>query len=57
MPELAALLKAKRAVDVHPTCLSKLLRAAGFTYKKPLLASKRSSPRRYNPATLSFSTT
>lgn len=34
MPELAAVLKEKRGVCVHPTCLSKLLCAAGFTYKK-----------------------
>lgn len=34
MPELAAVLTAERGVSVHPTCLSKLLCAAGFTYKK-----------------------
>ncbi|MEZ5916165.1 MAG: hypothetical protein R3C40_01080 [Parvularculaceae bacterium] len=34
MPELAAVLEAERGVQAHPTCLSKLLCAAGFTYKK-----------------------
>lgn len=34
MPELACVLSAERGVEVHPTCLSKLLCAAGFTYKK-----------------------
>ena len=34
MPELAAVLKSERGVSVHPTCLSKLLCAEGFTYKK-----------------------
>lgn len=34
MPELAAVLEEERGVCVHPTCLSKLLCAAGFTYKK-----------------------
>ncbi len=34
MPELAAILAAERGVEVHPTCLSKLLCAEGFTYKK-----------------------
>lgn len=34
MPELAAALAAERDVSAHPSCLSKLLRAAGFTFKK-----------------------
>ena len=34
MPELAGILEAERGVMVHPTNLSKLLRRAGFTYKK-----------------------
>lgn len=34
MPELAAVLTAERGVSAHPSCLSKLLRAAGFTFKK-----------------------
>lgn len=34
MPELAAVLEEQRGVRVHPTCLSKLLCAEGFTYKK-----------------------
>lgn len=34
MPELATVLEAERGVCVHPTCFSKLLCAAGFTYKK-----------------------
>ena len=34
MPELAGILEDERGVCVHPTCLSKLLCAAGFTYKK-----------------------
>lgn len=34
MPELAAVLEQERGVAAHPTCLSKLLCAEGFTYKK-----------------------
>ena len=34
MPELAAVLNTERGVIAHPSCLSKLLRACGFTYKK-----------------------
>ena len=34
MAELAAVLEAERGVGVDPTCIGKLLRAAGFTYKK-----------------------
>ncbi len=34
MPELASVLKDEHGVQVHPTCLSKLLCAAGFSYKK-----------------------
>jgi transposase len=34
MPELAEILAAERGVEVHPTNISKLLCAAGFTYKK-----------------------
>lgn len=34
MPELAGVLEEERGVCVHPTCLSKLLCAEGFTYKK-----------------------
>jgi len=34
MPELAAVLEAARGVTAQPTCLSKLLCAEGFTYKK-----------------------
>lgn len=41
MPELAAVLEAERGVVAHPTCLSKLLCAEGFTYKKTLLASEQ----------------
>ncbi|MEZ5897635.1 MAG: IS630 family transposase [Parvularculaceae bacterium] len=41
MPELAAVLETARGVTAHPSCLSKLLCAAGFTYKKTLLASEQ----------------
>lgn len=34
MPELAAMLSAERGVTVDPSNISKLLCAAGFTYKK-----------------------
>jgi transposase len=34
MKELAARLKEERGVEAHATCIGKLLRAAGFTYKK-----------------------
>lgn len=34
MPELAVVLEEERGVTAHPTCLSKLLCAEGFTYKK-----------------------
>ena len=34
MPELAAMLSAERGVAVDPSNISKLLCAAGFTYKK-----------------------
>lgn len=34
MPELAAILSAERGVSVDPSNISKLLCAAGFTYKK-----------------------
>lgn len=34
LPELAALLLARRGVKAHPSALSRLLSGAGFTYKK-----------------------
>lgn len=34
LAELAAVLKAEQGVETHPSCLSKLLCAAGFSYKK-----------------------
>lgn len=41
MPELAAMLSAERGVTADPSNISKLLCAAGFTYKKTLLASEQ----------------
>ena len=46
MPELAAMLRAERGVTVDPSNISKLLCAAGFTYKK-----KRCWRRNKNAAT------
>lgn len=34
MPELAALLQAEKSVTAHPSSLSRVLCAAGFSYKK-----------------------
>lgn len=40
MPELAAKLEAECGIVAHPASLSRLLRAAGFTVKKTLLADE-----------------
>jgi hypothetical protein len=40
LPELAGRLAAEHGVAVHPTSLSRLLKVAGFTVKKTLLASE-----------------
>jgi hypothetical protein len=41
MPELARILEVERGVKVDPSNISKLLCAAGFTYKKTLLTSEQ----------------
>lgn len=41
MPEMARVLQAKHGVTADPSTLSKLLCAAGFTYKKTLLAAEQ----------------
>ena len=41
MPELARVLEAERGIGVHPSSLSRLLCAAGLSYKKALLASEQ----------------
>ena len=40
MPELAAKLKAEKDVTAHPASLSRVLRKAGLSFKKTLLATE-----------------
>ncbi len=50
MPELAAALKAARGLEVHASCIAKLLRAEGFTYKKNAAGVRTRARRRQGGA-------
>ena len=50
MAELAAVLETECGVDVDPTCIGKLLRAAGFTYKKNAAGQRARAQRRESRA-------
>jgi transposase len=50
MPELAAALKAGRGVGAHASCIAKLLRAEGFTFKKNAAGVRTRTQRRQGGA-------